>query len=150
MKWVNEGCGCAGGGSIPGDRFSSQIGLAGYPKVINTLHSLSCLQFSSFSFSFLYHFIIIGLCRPPHQVQHNLQAILCWLEGGCLIQRRRRTWWTLRCSWGGTGLYQDPRRLGRRETVPIATLSPQEWCLHWDGQLSSNSFNVASRWAAQL
>ena len=38
-------------------------------------------------FFFLYHFT--GFCRPPQKVQHNLWAIFCSLEGGCLIQRRR-------------------------------------------------------------
>ena len=39
-----------------------------------------------------------------------------------------------RCLRRGTGGDRDPRRRGKRETLPIATLSPLEWFLHSDVQ----------------
>ena len=45
-----------------------------------------------------------------------------WVVGYiCLIRR---------CLQGGTGRHQDPRRWGKRKTVPNTTLSPPEWLLH--------------------
>ena len=34
------------------------------------------------------------------------------------------------CLWRGTGGYQDPRRWGKKGTIPGTTLSPPGWCPH--------------------
>ena len=77
-------------GFVPGDRYGSRIGLAGYHKVVNTQHPLSCLKYLFLSFllslfRFLYfHYTTfsIGLCRslpPPPSAAKSPSSFGRWL-----------------------------------------------------------------------
>ena len=57
-KWRLELC---LSGFVPGDRYGSRIGLAGYPKVVNTQHPLSCIKYLFLSF-FLSPFLLLSFC----------------------------------------------------------------------------------------
>ena len=53
-------------GFIPGDRYGSQIGPVGYPKVVKKMVSFFLPFFS------LYHFINYRTLADPPKVQQNL------------------------------------------------------------------------------
>ena len=65
-------------------KWVSRIGLAGYPKVVNTQHPLSCLNFLflsfflsfSLSFSFFSLYQFIGLCGSPKSAAKSPSSLL--------------------------------------------------------------------------